>query len=303
MESADKSIADERARQPAAERVASRGPVAAFVDSRPEATAQRQLAVSIEHSPRMVAQRRRLDTLGVVQRVVSASATYAPQAAALVHIGNLDAQVANAEQDAANEIQNPAGGLHTARQANYIRNPTPMTWGYCVEEQLDPVAMGLGWTTQHPMPGSRPDYYKTVGTVEVFADLTTAGQAAPAGNHITGKLAATAHNYPNANQWEAADLIHSGQRPGGGVPPPVQTNGIVTHVHAQHFQRYRAYLGDNSVYDGVLDHVVRVYGRVSSGTFTQTWDAQDRDDFVDEFNVQSDSDESDYAMDSDEERM
>jgi len=301
MEPNDKTPAPHPTRQPAAE-PAQREAAASIADSRPSAAAQRQLAHAIHQAPRVAAQRRQFEGLGVLQRVVSASATYVPQQAALAQITALDGQIATAEQTAANEIQNPTGGIHTAYQANYLRAPGAMTWGYCVEEQLSPRAINLGWSTQHVMPGARPDYHKIVGQTEVFADLTTAGQAAPAGNHITSKLAATAHNFNTAN-WQAADIVHSGQRPGGGVPPPVQTNGLVTQAHAQHFQRYKAYLGANGVYDPVLNHVAQIYGNISSGTFTQTWNRQARDNFVDAFNVQSDSEESDYSMDSDEERL
>lgn len=235
-----------------------------------------------------------------VQRVVSASATYVPQAAALAAITLLDGQIAAAEQDAAHHIQHPAGGIHTARQANYLRHPNPMTWGYCVEEQLDPRATGLGWNTQLPLGGSRPDYYRTVGPAYVFADLTTAGQANPAGNHITTKLVIAAHLY-DTTHWQAADVIHTGQRPGGAAPPPIQTNGPVTPLHARRFQEYQAYLRGETGYDELLHQIQQTYGNVTGGTFTQTWDANRRDRFVAAFDQDPDTSESDYSMDTDEE--
>jgi hypothetical protein len=276
--------------------------LAEAIHASPRMMSQRRLVEAVHSSSRMAAQRRQLEGLGVMQRVVSASATYVPQQAALDEINDLDAEIPGAEQAAANEIRNPAGGMHTARQATYIFNPHPMTWGYCVEEQLDPQARTLGWSTQYGMPGARPDYHRRIGLIDVFADLTTAAQAAPAGNHITGKLSATAHNYNTIN-WQAADVTHSGQRPGGGAPAPIRPNGNVTLVHAQRFQAYKRYLNRESAYDPVFDQVERVYGNISSGTFTQTWDEQDRDNFVDAFSEQVDSEESEYHMDPDEENM
>lgn len=41
----------------------------------------------------------------------------------------------------------------------------------------------------------------------------------------------------------------------------------------------------------------------SGGTFTQAWDEDDRDRFVDAFGDSVESGESDYSMDSDEERQ
>lgn len=245
-----------------------------------------------------------IEGLGVLQRAVSASATYVPQAAALNAINDLDAEIPGAEQAAAAQVLHPPGGIHTPYQANYIRNPIPMTWGYCVEEQLNPEAQNLGWSTQQVMPNARPDYYRKLGNINVFADLTTATQAGPAGNHITSKLQATAHNYHNAANWQAADITHTGQRPGGAPLPLVQTNGVVTHAHALHFQNYKAYLGGpQAAYNPDYDRVFHQYGNISSGTFTQTWDKQDRDDFVAAFTAQTDSEESDYSMSSDEENL
>lgn len=219
-----------------------------------------------------------------VQRVVSPSATYVPQAAATAAITVLDAEVGPAEQDAATALQNPPGGVHTPHQAHYLRHPGPTSWGYCVEERLDPRAAALGWQTQHAMVGgARPDYHRALGAALVFADLTTAAQSNPAGSHITGKLAKVAHQHLTTAAWEAADVLHSGIRPGGGAPPPVMTNGPVTGEHALRFQQYRAYLLDHADYDPGLEEIRKRVGPLSQATFTQVWDEAARDAFVDAF--------------------
>ncbi|WP_435735297.1 hypothetical protein V5D56_10495 [Cellulosimicrobium sp. PMB13] len=234
---------------------------------------------------------------GSVQRVVSLSTTFVPQAAAIAAINLLDAEVTPAEQDAARAIRNRAGGKHTMRQAHYLFQPSPRSWGSCVEEQLDPRARVLGWGTQFGLSGARPDYHRVLGAATVFADLTTATQSNPGGNHITTKLVVAA--FPNKTGWQAADVIHSGIRPGGGQPPPVQTNGLVSAEHARRFQQYHAYLPDRG-YDPLLEQLRRHYGPVSTVTFTQAWDAADRDEFVDAFQ-DSVSEEPSESIASDDE--
>lgn len=216
----------------------------------------------------------------MVQRVLSPSATYAPHGAALTALQELDAEVPRAERRAARKLRNP-GGTHTPRQATYLLSPQPMTWGYCVEERLDPLARRLGWSTQHRLPGCRPDYYRDIGGVQVFADLTTAAQASPGGNHITTKLTIPHSRGVDATAWQASDLVHSGRMPGHAARPALQTNGTVTKAQSRALQTYRAALiGEEAAYGDAMDRLVRRYGRLSPATFTQVWDAAMRTRFA-----------------------
>lgn len=220
-----------------------------------------------------------------VQRAVSDSAMYAPGAAASVIINALEGQIAAAELAASNFVQNiglPPGYIHTPTQAAYMANPTAALWGMCVEEQLNPLAIGLGWTTQYPLTGSRPDYHQVVGGVDVFVDLTTALQAGVGGNHITGKLATAVTNGDNPATWQAADITHANLNPLNGAPPVIPNyNGNVTQLQMQRLQLYNAYCNDdNAEYDEAKDIVRDLYnGPIHHTTFTQIWNAQQRQQF------------------------
>ncbi len=244
-----------------------------------------------------------------IQRVVSHSANYTPvNGNEIAEIANLDAQVAGAEATATNIVTNNGHvGIHTPTQANYMNNPTPRGWGCCVEEQLKPIAVGLGWATQHQLPGSRPDFYKVVGANEVFVDLTSANEAGNGGNHITYKLdRAVPPGQGRPATWKASDITHASTNPlgGGAAVPPIQNNGIVTLLHTQTFQDYHNFLHNMQAnWTPEMQNLLNHYGPVSHATFTQKWNQVARNLFVqrsqqdgmeqssDEFTVYSDDDD------------
>lgn len=215
-----------------------------------------------------------------IQRAVSASATYPPGSGALGQIQALDGQIATAEARAGAALQNPAGRRHSKTQAAFLNAPSPRSWGYCVEEQLNPIAAGSGWATQYVLQGARPDYHRLLNGVHVFADLTTTAQANPSGNHITSKLRVPDPSGANAALWHAADITHSGNYPGAAARPALLTNGPVTLAHGRAFQRYRASRLEEGDFDDRLSALHRQYGVLSSARFTQTWDERARDRFT-----------------------
>ena len=84
----------------------------------------------------------------------------------------------------------------------------------------------------------------------------------------------------------------------------MQTNGPVTAEHARHFQLYRRFLDGNENWTPELGRIRDYYGRLSSGTFTQSWDEDDRDDFVDMFSEsESESEDSDIDLELDSDDM
>jgi hypothetical protein len=209
-----------------------------------------------------------------MQFAVSHCALYPPSPAAVGLIGALDAQIPIADANAQADLANPPGGVHTPHQANYIQNPIAASWGYCVEEQLDPLAVGLGWATQVPLDKSRPDYTRTIlPNTRLFVDLTSVAQAGIGGNHIMGKLAISTNT--TGAIWEASDITHNG--PPGGVPPVLHPNGRVTKLQMQRFQVYKRYISHKgSKYSPRKDEFFHRYGHVSHATFTQVWNSNQR---------------------------
>jgi hypothetical protein len=246
-----------------------------------------------------------------IQRAVSHSANYTPvNGNEIAEIANLDAQIAGAEATATNIVTNNGHvGVHTPTQANYMNNPTPRGWGCCVEEQLKPIAVGLGWGTQHQLPGSRPDFHKVVGANEVFVDLTSVNEAGGGGNHITYKLdRAIPHGQGRPATWKASDITHASTNPlGGGIAvPPIQNNGVVTVLHTQTFQNYHNFLHNmNANWTPQMQNLLNAYGPVSHATFTQRWNQNDRNQFVQlaQQNVQDESSEDFTIYSDDDEPM
>ncbi|WP_248800175.1 hypothetical protein [Pseudomonas sp. MWU13-2105] len=149
-----------------------------------------------------------------IQRAVSRSGTYTAAAALRTAAQTqqinaawsaLDGLVPQAVQDATTGVQAaPANRTHS--QNAYAANQTPALWGMCVEEQLNNL-VGATWDQQVNLGGARPDYGQVFGGIQTYADLTTAAQAGPVGNHITGKL--TAINL-NPGLAVAADITYGG---------------------------------------------------------------------------------------------
>lgn len=238
----------------------------------------------------------------VVQRAVSPSAMWAPNAAATALITTLDGLIAGAEQAASQQVQNLVPvAVHTPTQAAYMYNPTPALWGSCVEEQLNTLALAGGWTTQWPLRGAVPDYGRLLpGGGIVFADLTSAQQAGPGGNHITVKLNTARANdlrqnpFAPAPNWYAADITHGGQNPLGQPGAAQQMpnfNGRVTVVQLRRMQLYNAWCADDNAewtleMARLRDWVRGTYrgiagnGAIHLPAFTQTWNARDRQLFV-----------------------
>jgi hypothetical protein len=235
-----------------------------------------------------------------IQMVVSPSATYVPGPNELNEIANLDGQIAAAEVTAQNRIANPPMGyVHTPTQAAYMANPTAAMWGYCVEEQLNQLAPGLGWATQYPLANSRPDYHKAVGGQQIFVDLTSAAQAGPAGGHITAKLDISAPNGIAPANWKAADITHNSLNPLNGMPAAPNYNGAVTQPHMQYFQRYHNFCQNpHANWDPYMENLFQYYGNISQARFTQVFNQNDRDLFVQRAQEEpDDSSSEDYSSD------
>jgi hypothetical protein len=237
-----------------------------------------------------------------VQRAVSLSASYLPTGNAVGDITNLEAQVAVAEQEATQDVQN--GNIrHTNKQTTYMMHPSKRAWGYCVEEKLDIKAGNMGWTTQHRLANSRPDYHQVIDGDDVFVDLTSAGEAGQHGNHITGKLDVSCPNGLRPPEWKGADITHASSDPLGGVHGGIVigTNGQVTQEHSQYYQDYRRFLDnrDGGDWSPGMQHLLDHYGGpVSNATFTQVWDQNDRDEFVRlaKQEIENDEDSEEYKQ-------
>ncbi len=272
------------------------GSMCNFTDNRPETAIQKKLQNTIRTSskfnPALVqnyatakstpATKSVSSNRAPMQMAVSASAVYALNQGRAA-VTTLDGRIAAAETAASNFVQNinlPNGYSHTPHQAAYMANATARGWGNCVEEQLNPVAIGLGWSTQNLGHGSNPDYSATISGKKVWADLTTAHESQGSGAHVTGKLVTKARNgAPNSNNWEAADVTHANTNPlSGAVAPQPIPNGNVTNTHRAAYQRYRAYQNGDD-WDRARDQVVARYGRFSFGVYTQTWSQRDRSTF------------------------
>ncbi|MBN2530588.1 MAG: hypothetical protein JXR76_29645 [Deltaproteobacteria bacterium] len=259
-----------------------------FVDNRPEVIRQRKLKAMIGNT--------------VAQRVVSTSGvSYTPAPADLVYINALDAQIATAETDATNDVQNnPAPALHTRHQARYMANPTARGWGNCVEEKLNVWAGANGWKMANNGGGSNPDYSRVRGGTKIWADLTTAAEAAPGANHIIGKLITKVNSGANDSTWVAADVVHGGLNPVGAGQGNIVTNGIVSVAQSNAWQTLRNYIdGDN--YDQLIERRRQQAEDIPSyATFSQSWDANRREAFRLWIDGSRDGDLDEAEYDSDE---
>ena len=216
-----------------------------------------------------------------IQRAVSASASWPPAHGGVeaTRIQQLDALIPNAENAGAAAVATNTG-FKTPRQANYIQNPSARTWGYVVEEKLDPLAQAAGWSTQHRLLGARPDYYRQSNGIESFVDLTSATQAGLGGNHITDKLDNAGFMSPNP-AVVAADVTHLSTNPRGAAgTAPVLGNATQPELNA--LQQYRRltkpYLSKNTDVDfneGIAD-LFQQYGDIKHDVFTNRWKGKKR---------------------------
>jgi hypothetical protein len=206
-----------------------------------------------------------------VQLAVSNSATYPPSHVASIHINTLNGMIPAAYRQAQVNLINPPGGVHTPHQAVFLNKPIAMNWGYCVEEQLNAMAVGNGWRTQYVLSNSRPDYERElVPNTHLFVDLTSVTQAGVGGNHITNKLQVS--KKPVGDTWEAADITHNGLP--GGVPPLLRTNGTVSPLHMKRFQAFKKYCtSSKGSFSPKKNDMRRRYRTVSHATFTQEWNS------------------------------
>lgn len=216
----------------------------------------------------------------IIQRVISSSAVFVPRAAEMPFITALDNEVNNAETAAVTAVTGQPANP-TPRQQAYIANPTPALWGMCVEEQLDFINTNknLGWQTQHPLPGSRPDYYRQENNTEVWVDLTTPLQAGKGGAHITSKLFAGGIAPGTANHV-AADIIHQGLNPRGGGPGVI-VSGDATELQMRRYLFYKEYISnEEGEWNEGMEKLKDKYGDIDLNTFTQEWDSKQRGKFA-----------------------
>lgn len=89
----------------------------------------------------------------ILQRTIYGSIAYPVNQICHNEVVGLHDKITIAETNACQALSNP----QTANQLNYIRNPSPRFWGYCVEEQLNRIVLG-DWKTQVSVGHSRPDY-------------------------------------------------------------------------------------------------------------------------------------------------
>jgi hypothetical protein len=123
---------------------------------------------------------------------------------------NLNNQLPKAIEEAEKGLNGNLENL-TEHQKNYLvqtkkkQDHDPVSWGYCIEEKLTPLAESLGWKSQEILSKSRPDFKTTINGVNVYADLTTFGEAGHSGDHITEKLVRS--NVP-LKQNTGADIVY-----------------------------------------------------------------------------------------------
>jgi hypothetical protein len=227
---------------------------AAIDDQRPQHAAQLRMAAVMADAP----QAKRLGAIqamaaggarGVAQRAVVNSAYYTTGStgASLANAGmmtaalnTLNGLVPTAEANAQAALL-LAPMFRSASQNAFVNAPNPTTWGTCVEEQLN--VLDGAWTHQMPLAGSRPDYHMNVGGIDLYADLTTPGQAGITGDHITGKLWTA--NVP-ANDAVAADVTYTG---GVAAPPAPPLWRVTAFAARQHHQAARGIRGDGNYSD------------------------------------------------------
>jgi hypothetical protein len=221
----------------------------------------------------------------MVQRAVSHSASWraannGPEEALITQ---LDAHVTTAENAAVAAVATTTG-IKTPREAHYIQSPSPRSWGYVVEENLDPLATGAGWSVQHRLLGARPDYYRLSNGVEMYVDLTSVGQAGIGGNHITEKLDTAGFVSPDA-AVAAADVTHRSTNPRGkAIAAVVLGNATMAQVSA--LQQYRrltkSYLLKQTDVDFSpgMAKLFQKYGDVKHDMFTTKWKKSKRNKFA-----------------------
>lgn len=151
----------------------------------------------------------------------------------------------------------------------------------CVEEQLDDININqnLGWQTQQPLAGSRPDYYRQENNIDVWVDLTTPLQAGQGGAHITSKLFAGGIQ-PGTPNNVAADIIHQGLNPLGGGPGVI-LQGNATELQMRRYLFYKEYISNpEGEWDEGMDKLTQKYGNIDLHTFTQVWNSKQRSQFA-----------------------
>ena len=244
----------------------------------------------------------------VAQCVSSVSALkFIPSAADMVFINALDGQIAQAETDASNDVQNnPAPALHTVHQTAYMNHPSARAWGNCVEEKLNVWAVANGWSTQNNSGGSNPDYSRMNGGTKIWADLTTAAEAGAGASHIIDKLDRKVASGENSAGWVAADVVHNSLDPLNGGPPvaPIP-NGAVSLAHRNAWQTYKSYMNVDGEYDDLMGLRIQAAGPLPGyATYTQVWNQAQRDTFADWINGHNDAnlqqDESEDESSDDE---
>jgi hypothetical protein len=226
-------------------RAPSQGVGAGINDQRPQQAAQLRMTTAMANSR----QAKRLGAIqamaagapsAVAQRAVVRSAYYtaASTGASLAHAGVMTAAFNTLNGHAQTAEANAVAGMHnpwllrTPAQNAHAVLQNPASWGICVEEQLNLLAGA--WAQQVQVPPSRPDYHMNVGGIDVYADLTTPGQAGVTGDHITGKLWAA--NLP-ANAAVAADVTYLSGMPAQPLPPQWKLDAFAAR------QRHQAALG------------------------------------------------------------
>lgn len=135
----------------------------------------------------------------------------------------LDQKLPEAIQEAEEDLQNEDMD-HTPHQEYYIATKTPRAWGYCIEEKLNKKAIDLEWETQSILSNSRPDYFKSIDNINVFADLTTSTQS-NGGSHIWEKLIRSKQD--NAM---AADITYSSRGPNIDYEYIPNLNKVANHL-------------------------------------------------------------------------
>jgi hypothetical protein len=246
----------------------------------------------------------------VAQCVTSVSAfKFIPAAADLVFINALDGQIAQAEIDASNDVQNnPAPALHSVHQTAYMNQPSARAWGNCVEEKLNVWALANGWSTQNNSGGSNPDYSRMNGGTKIWADLTTAAEAGAGASHIIDKLDRKVASDEDPTGWVAADVVHNSLDPLNGGPPvaPIP-NGAVSLAHRIAWQAYKSYKNVEGPYDDLMALRTQMAGPLPGyATYTQMWNQAQRDTFADwingnnDANLQQDESEDESSEDEDD---
>lgn len=246
----------------------------------------------------------------VAQCVTSVSALkFIPAAADLVFINALDGQIAQAEIDASNDVQNnPAPVFHSVHQTAYMNQPSARAWGNCVEEKLNVWALANGWSTQNNSGGSNPDYSRMNGGTKIWADLTTAAEAGAGASHIIDKLDRKVASNQDPTGWVAADVVHNSLDPLNGGPPvaPIP-NGAVSLAHRNAWQAYKSYKNVEGAYNDLMELRTHMAGPLPGyATYTQMWNQAQRDTFADwingnnDVNLQQDESEDEFSEDEDD---